>query len=159
MEQQKKLSITLETVFWILTLIVLFGVLYPITSKYNDFPFLWSNILAIVVFVTYTRFIFLWKYTLFAKSNIIRIILLIATIPLVFNLISNMNGFQSHLDDYGYDTFIELLKNPTPERHKSGLAYIKSEYVFFSIAATIAAVMLPIRMIISFWRTKNNQGV
>jgi hypothetical protein len=75
-------------------------------------------------------------------------------------MIQNMNVFQSYLDDYGYDAFMDLLKSPLSNDRKEGLLqYIRSEFVFFSIGAISAAIVLPVRMIISIWRTNNNKGV
>lgn len=160
MEQQKKLSVTLEIVFWIVTVILCVGVLYPIHTKLDGFPFSWTNSIAIIVFVTYTRYAFLWQYTLFSKSTIIRIIFIVAAIPLVFYLIQNMNIFQSYLDDNGYDAFMDLSKNLLSDSEKTELLqYIRSEFIFFSTGAVVAGILLPLRMIISFWRTKNNKGV
>jgi hypothetical protein len=71
-----------------------------------------------------------------------------------------MNNFQTYLDNSGYDAFMELLKKPLSDDERTGLLqYIRSEFVFFSTGATIAGIILPLRMIISFWRTKNNKGV
>lgn len=160
MEQQKKLGLTLEIVFWLVTAILCIGILYPVFNNFNSFPFLGQNILAIVVFITYTRYIFLWQHTLFAKSYVVRIFFLVTAIPLVFYLIQSMNVFQSNLDDSGYDAFMELLKNPLTDDRKAGLLqYIRSEFVFFCTGAAVAGVVLPLRMIMSFWRTKNNKGV
>ncbi|MFT6148533.1 MAG: hypothetical protein ACJAUH_001215 [Saprospiraceae bacterium] len=160
MEQQKKLSLTLELVFWVVTAIIALGVLRPISVNFTDFPFLWHNILIIVVFITYTRYTFLWRHTLLAKSYAFRFLILLGTIPLVFFMIQNMNVFQSYLDDYGYDAFMDLLKSPLSNDRKEGLLqYIRSEFVFFSIGAISAAIVLPVRMIISIWRTNNNKGV
>jgi len=160
MEQQRKLSLTLELVFWVLTAIITIGVLYPVITNFNSFPFLLENILIIVVFITYTRYLFLWKHTLFSRSNIVRTLILLGAIPLVFYMVQNLNSFQTYLDDYGYDAFMELLKEPlSTDRKTSLLKYIRSEFVFFSTGAIIAGVLLPIRMIISFWRTKNKKTV
>lgn len=160
MEQQKKLSVTLEIIFWIVTVILCIGVLYPIHNNFNNFPFLGKNVLAIIVFVSYTRYVFLWQYTLFATSTAIRIAFIITAIPLVFYLIQNMNGFQSYLDDYGYDAFMDLSKRELSDGAKAELLqYIKSEFLFFNTGAVISGIFLPIRMIMSFWRTKNNKGV
>lgn len=160
MEEQKKLSIILEAVFLLITAVVVVGFLRPIVANYTGFPFLWRNVLAIIVFITYSRYLFLWKHTLFAKSNVVRGLIMVGSIPLVFFLVQNLNLFQSYLDDFGYDTFMELLKEPlSDERRFSLLKYIRSQYVFFSTGAIIASVVLPIRMIISFYRTKNDKGV
>lgn len=160
MEQQRKLSLILELVFWVLTAVFTFGVLYQVFSNFNKFPFLLENILVIVVFITYTRYLFLWKHTLFSRSNIVRTIILLIAIPMVFFMIQNLNEFQSYLDDYGYDAFMDSLKTPLSTDKKTNLLkYIRSEFVFFSTGAVIAGVLLPIRMVISFWRTKNKETV
>lgn len=160
MEQQKKSSYTLELIFWLITAVITFGVLLPILINFNSFPFLWRNILIIVIAINYTRYTFLWRHTIFAKSNIVRGLILLGTIPLVFFMIQSLNTFQTHLDDGGYDVFMDLLKNPLADEGKKGmLQYIRSEFVFFSVAAISAGVVMPIRIIISIWRTKNNKGV
>jgi len=160
MEQQRKLSLILELVFWVLTAVFTFGVLYQVFSNFNKFPFLLENILVIVVFITYTRYLFLWKHTLFSRSNIVRAIILLIAIPMVFFMIQNLNEFQSYLDDYGYDAFMDSLKAPLSTDKKTNLLkYIRSEFVFFSTGAVIAGVLLPVRMVISFWRTKNKETV
>lgn len=160
MEQQRKLSLTLELVFWILTAIFTFGVLYQVFSNFNSFSFLLENIMVIVVFVTYTRYLFLWKHTLFSRSNIVRGLILLAAIPMVFYMIQSLNNFQAFLDINGYDAFMDTLKEPlSADRKTSLLKYIRSEFVFFSTGAIIVGVLLPIRMVISFWRTKNKGTV
>jgi hypothetical protein len=71
-----------------------------------------------------------------------------------------MNGFQSYLDDYGYDAFMDLSKRELSDGAKAELLqYIKSEFLFFNTGAVISGIFLPLRMIMSFWRTKNNKGV
>ena len=143
MEQQKKLSVTLEIIFWIVTVILCIGVLYPIHSSLNSFPFMWTNSIAIIVFVTYTRYVFLWQYTLFSRSTIVRIIFIVAAIPLVFYLIQNMNSFQSYLDDSGYDAFMDLSKRLLSDSEKTELLqYIRSEFIFFSTGAVVKVIVL-----------------
>jgi hypothetical protein len=158
MEQQRKLLLNLELLFWLVTVIITLGVLYPVFSNFDGFPFLWRNILVIVIFITYTRYTFLWQHTLLPKSNIFRAIILVATIPLMFRVIENMNGFQLYLDNEGYDAFMETLKKEiSQERQVNLLNYIRSEFVFFSIGAVVSMIALPIRIIMSFWRTRNNR--
>ena len=158
MERQRKLLLNLELLFWLVTALIALGVLYPIFSTFNGFPFLWKNILVIVVFVTYTRYTFLWQHTLLPTSNIFRAAILLITIPLVFKMIENVNGFQLYLDNEGYDAFMSTLKTEISQERKINLLnYIRSEFVFFSTGAIVSALALPIRIIISFWRTRNNR--
>ncbi len=160
MEQQKKLLLTLELVFWVVTAVIAFGILRPIVVKIADFPFLWQNGFAIVIFVTYTRYAFLWKYNLLSNSLVTRLIFVFSSIPLVFYLVQNLNGFQGYIDDFGYDSFMNLLKKPIADLDKvSLLKYIRSEFVFFSTGAILSAILLTFRMIMSIWRSRNKKGV
>jgi hypothetical protein len=37
--------------------------------------------------------------------------------------------------------------------------YIRSEFLFFGVGSVIVSILLPFRMIISVWRTKNKGTV
>ena len=41
------------------------------------------------------------------------------------------------------------------ESQQNLLNYMRREYVFFGVGSVIAAVVLPFRMLISFWRVYN----
>ena len=59
MDQAKNLWLKMELIWWLVTLILVVAILYPILQNTNDYPFLTLNILYIVAFVTLSRHLFL----------------------------------------------------------------------------------------------------
>jgi len=108
---KNNLSLILEVVWWIFTLLLVVGILFPIYSKANaTYPFYTSSILFIVVFVTFTRYIFLLKYT-----------------------------FLAHLE-------------------KLKLAIILFSAII-GAGSIIAAIVLPLRLVVSIWLGRNRGTV
>ncbi len=162
MDKNKRLQITLELIWWVVTLVVVVGVLFPINNAFKDYPFWATNILFIVVFITYTRYIFLLKHSLFAYYFPIKLVLVFVSLPLVFYMISSILDFQSFLDDEGQDALLQpfLLREQLSREAGTSLTnYVKNEMFFFAVGAIIAAMVLPIRMVVSIWRTKNRGTV
>ena len=72
MNREQSLHFRLEIIWWIFTLILAAGILYPILREVDDYPFLVINIIFVIVFVTFTRYIFLLKHTFLAKQQLIK---------------------------------------------------------------------------------------
>lgn len=121
-------------------------------SVQEDFLFYIENILFIVIFLTFARVIFLTKFHWFDHMTSVKTILIFIVIPILLYLVDNIMDFQTYVDDYGVNAFLEKL--PAENQLKLG-KYIKSEYIFFWTAAMISCVTLPIKMIRSIWRMKN----
>lgn len=156
MEKRTQLLLSLEIIFWLVTAIVVFLVMRPIFNVLTSFKFSTQNIVYIIIFVTYTRFLFLLEYTFFAKNPRIKVLLIIASIPLAFYCINHLNSFQTHLDEQGPDVFLQYLKRPLNQQAEQNLlAYIYNEYLFFGVASSIVVLLMPFRMLISLWRTRN----
>src|SRR5690606_24809225 len=138
------------------TLILVAGVLYPILSKTDDYPFLAVNIVFIVVFVTFTRYIFLLKHTFLAKQQLLKIGIVLISIPVIFMLIHQINIFQTFLDENG----IEGLAGDLPFGQREKVAkFIRAEMLFFGVGSVISSILLPIRLVVSVWRTRNRGTV
>ena len=160
MEKRTQLLLILEAVFWVITAIVVILVMQPIYNALSEFKFMTQNMVYIIIFMTYTRFLFLFKHTFFAKNSWVKAILIICSIPLAFYCINHINSFQSHLDDYGPDVFLNFLKvQLSPETKQNLLAYISNEYLFFGVASSIVVILMPFRMLVSLWRTRNRGTV
>lgn len=156
MDKQLSLSLRLEFIWWIFTFILLAGVLYPILSAIDDYPFLVMNVIFVIVFVTLTRYVFLLKHTFLAYRQILKSIIIVLSIPLIFYLINEMNFFQTYIDENGMDSFLGNL----PYKRIGSLGkYIRAEMLFFGTGSLIIAVITPIRMLISIWRTMNRGTV
>ncbi len=153
------LKLQLELVWWLVTAGVAYLVLYPLLNGFENFIFLRNNLLFIAIFVTYARYIFLLKHTFLAYLQIVKFVLIFASIPLVFYLIELLNEFQIFFDNEGLHGFHQLLKpNMELGERDALLTYLNREIVFFGAGSIITAVLLPIRLLISFWRVYNKTG-
>ncbi len=151
--QQKSLFIKLELVWWLLTAIVAMGGLYPIYSKVGmNYPFYPSNLLFIITFITFTRLIFLLKHSFLANWEKIKIGVILVTPILLFYLVNELNYFQTFLDEKGVENFLAQMSIPERESMRK---YITAEMLLFGVGSLIAAVILPIRLLISIWRARN----
>lgn len=156
MESKQKLGIQLEVLFWIFTLLVAVGFIYPIYRTGAPYPFYYITILFIVVFVTLTRYIFLMKLTFLAHLKWVKAALILISIPFLFYLIQQLNMFQTFQDEEGLDQYFRFI--PLLERIDL-TKYIDRMVTFFGTASIIAAIIFPFRMMISIWRNWNKGTV
>ena len=115
-----------------------------------------GSIFFIILFITFTRIIFLLKHTLFSHNKILKLILIFAPIPLFFYSIDALFNFQDFIDRGGH---IEMLNHLNPDTAMDISRYIKYQFVFFGTGAIIVIILFPIRMIISIWRGINKGTV
>jgi len=156
MNQKKILIIRLEIIWWIFTSIILGGILYPILTKIEGYPFLFSNIFFVVSFFTLTRYIFLLKHTLLAQRELLKIALIFLCIPLLFFLVKELLFFRNYLDETGLETLVE---NKSLEEQNRMVRYIRSEMLFFGVGSVISGLLFPFRMLVSVWRVRNRGTV
>jgi hypothetical protein len=140
-------KIQLEIIWWTITAIVIVLVMFPIWSEVGtDFRYHNSNIMAVFIFMVYSRLLFVLRHTYIAKNSLMKIIFVIMSIPLFIYFMDRINGDTSLLTQYS-DRVANLTK------------YIRYEYLFFAVAALITVAMMPFRMILSLWRTRNRGTV
>lgn len=152
-----KLKIQLELLAWLLTAIVVYLVIYPVLDGFKKFDFLYINILFVVVFITYTRYTFLLRHTFLAHLQRTKFVIIFASIPLVFYLGQSINLFEDFMGDRGLASFEAYLNpNISYNEQQAALNYMSREMIFFGTAAVISAIILPFRLLISFWRVYNN---
>lgn len=156
MEQKSNLSFKLELIWWIFTAILVAGILYPIFSRITNYPFLVINVIFIIVFITFSRYTFLLKYTWLAHRKMLKAVIIALCIPVLFTLISELNTFQTILDEEGMDAFM-LNLNLTDKM--SLQQYIRNEVILFGTGAIIATVLLAFRLAMSIWRNHNRGTV
>ena len=154
MDEQTKLQIRLELIWWVVTVLIVAGVLFPIynTLEQRSYPFWISNSVFIVVFITFSRYIFLIKHTFLAHKQWLKVTLAILCIPLFIYLLDEFSFFRAIADEIGLE---ELFDHLSLKGQISMANYVKSEMLFFGAASIICSVFMPIRMLISFWRTHN----
>ncbi len=147
----------LEGIWWLITTVVVILLMTPIyTGLGMNYPFYPSNIAFIVVFITFTRYIFLLKYTFFSHIAWIKAILIFFPIPLFFYFMDSLYDFQRFLDEEG---LISLMGSMNVDQQYGLAKYIRYEKLFFGTGAMVTIIMLPIRMIVSIWRVRNRGTV
>ncbi len=156
MNREQSLHFRLEIIWWIFTIILAMGVTYPVISKVENYPFLVINIIFIIVFVTFTRYIFLLKHTFLAKQQLLKTGIVLISVPIIFMLINQINLFQTFLDENGFNGLVGDL----PFGKRENIAkFIRAEMLFFGVGSVISAIVLTIRLVVSVWRLKNRGTV
>jgi hypothetical protein len=145
-----KLKIGFELLWWALTLIVLVAVLLPVYFSTVGFPFWTTNIIFIIAFITFTRYIFLLKHTFLAKQQAIKVILFFLCFPFAFYFIQELNSFQTFLDEQGATAIVGNIPNVA-----TMMTYVRSEFLLFGVGSIIASIIFPFRIILSVWRNRN----
>ena len=156
MNKQQSLTIQMELLWWVITAVILFAVLFPIVNKIDDYPFLIPNILFIIIFITFTRYIFLLKHTFLAQRQTLKIVIFFLCLPLTWYIILNLQSIQGFIDNHGIDS---LVNNLPYKEHWSYTNYIKTEMYFFGAGSLVVAILLPLRLLLSIWRNKNRGTV
>lgn len=141
-----------ELLWWFLTVLVAVGVLLPVFTLSTGFPFYADNLIFIVAFITLSRYIFLLPHTFLAGRQYLKITLFFLSIPFIFFLVQQLNGFQTYMDENGQEALVGELSY---EKTNAIAGYIRSEMLLFGVGSIISAVLFPIRMLISVWRRKN----
>jgi len=148
-----KSKLTLELVWWIATAILVTLFVLPIYSALGDrYTFYVPNIFFIILFVTYTRLIFLTKYSFLSNNKWLKVIFVFLSIPLFFYAMDALFNFQDFFDR---DDHIKMLSNLTPDKAVEFNNYIKYQFLFFGTGGMIVLFMMPVKMIISIWKTIN----
>ncbi len=142
----------LEMIWWFFSLILAVGILLPIISTTRNYPFLWINIIFVVVFITLTRYIFLLHLTFLSRMEWLKVILIFVSPVFIFLLVQEINRFQTFIDKYGWEAVLGVRPIPQLDRLSD---YTHTEFLFFGVGSVIAAALLPVRMMISIWRVRN----
>jgi len=149
-------NIQLEIIWWTITLVVILLVMFPIWSEVGtDFRYNNSNIMAVFIFMVYTRLLFTLRHTYIANNSLMKIFFVILSIPLFVYFMNAINVFQTFVDENGDTALLPAYDDSVSQLTK----YIRYEYLFFSVAAIMTVTMIPFRMILSLWRTRNRGTV
>lgn len=156
MTRQQRYMLGLEVIWWLLTAVVVWAVLWPIHQAMHVWPFERWNIIFIVMLITLTRYIFLLPHTFIARMQEVKVILILLMFPLTFVLIEAVNGFMVYIEENTWDG----LTGHLPLSNKHAIEdYIWGEMLFFGVGSFIAAPVFAVRLLISVWRTRNRGTV
>jgi hypothetical protein len=156
MSEVRKQKIKAEITWWLLTAAVTILVLSPIWLKVTAYPFYWQNILFIVIFITFARYILLFRLSLIAHTKWLKVFIILSSVLFVFVLMTAMQDFRNYMDERGLQTLVDDLNVYQQTRI---IRYIKQEMIFFGVGSIITCILLPMRMIVSLWRMKNSGRV
>lgn len=159
--KQRTGKFLMELIWWMLTAIVAWLVARPLWSEFVRYEFIYDLILFIVIFITYTRYLFLLKYTFLSHFQVGKFILIFASIPLAFYLIGLFFNYQDFLErqSEGMEEYqIYFRADMTFEEHGEVLKYLSKVYSFFALSAIIVVIIAPFRLLLSFWRVYNKVG-
>lgn len=142
-----------EILSWLFVLAFCTLILLPVYLKSGiNYGFYIPNAVAIIIFLTFTRLIFLLSYTPYSRVKWLKFLLIFLPIPLFLYHIDSLYNFQRFIDEEGT---ISFLKGTTELSDYNFGRFIKYQFIFFCVSAIVTIVLLPARMIISFWRTTN----
>lgn len=156
MNKQQSLILWLEMLWWVLTAVVVWAILYPIRKAMYVWPFHGWNIAFVVITITLTRYIFLLKHTLIAWQQEIKVVLLILMFPLTFATVDALNAFMVYIEEH---TWEPLTGHLPPADKQSIESYIWTEMLFFGVGSILAPPVFAVRLFISVWRTRNRGKV
>lgn len=156
MDQRQTLTLWLEIVWWIITGLVVWAVLFPIQEAMYVWPYRGWNIVFVVTLLTLGRYIFLLKHTFLAKRQVLKIVLMLMMFPLAILMIKGLHSFLNYIEENTWDVLTGHL--PAPDK-KSIEEYIWSEMIFFGVGSVIAPPVFAVRLFISIWRTRNRGTV
>ncbi len=156
MEQSRSLWLKMELIWWLVTTILVVVILYPILKYTDNYPFLILNIIYIVAFVTLSRHIFLLKHTALANAQLVKVAIILLSVPIIAYLVSGIHFFQTYIDENGMDSFISETSSLSKEQIGN---FIRNELILFGVGSVIAAIVLPFRLVLSLWRWKNRGTV
>ena len=147
-----KEKLTVEILWWVFTMVFVCVIMWPIWRDVPGFPFTFQNILLIVFFVTFTRYIFFLHLTLIARKKWIKVAIIAWAGLFFFITATAMIDFRNFMDEKGLQTLVSHLEVEDQTRR---MKYIKQEMIFFGVGSIITGILLPMRMIRSLWRMKN----
>ena len=152
MDTQNKLIWQFRLVYLLIGLVLLGAVMGPIMYKVPDYPFFWDNIFFIVGAWVFFYWIFFLRFTWFGKNKWVKLVILFTTIPMILFFLGRFTNFQTYIDDYGIQTFLDHLSH---QEYLSLGKFIKTEMLFFGTACVISLIIVAFRMIYSIWRYRN----
>lgn len=145
-----------EALWWVVTIVVIWAIHYPLWHAMQVWPFQSANVVFIVALITLTRYTFLLPYTYLAKQQFLKAAVMVLLVPLTFYLVANLNAFLVFIEEKTWAPITGHL--PEGERQQIE-AYGWNEMIFFGAGSIIAAPVLAGRLLMSIWRTHNRGTV
>lgn len=150
-------KLSFSIISWVISIVIAVFVMAPIYTQIGDqYDFYIENIAFILIFLTFSRWIFLTKHHWFSHTDWFKVFFIFAVIPILLYIIDNLWDFQRFMDEDGIKSIME---NLSVDKQSSLSKYLKAEMTFFWAGAFVSTIILPLRMINSMWRVRHRGKV
>lgn len=151
MNQENILHFIREFIWWVLTGMVAFAILYPVTTKI-DYTYLNINVVFIVVTLTYFRWSISFKSLPFLHPNWVRFLIFTLNIVLFFYLMQHEQKFILKLDNF-YTEDLGFPKIILYDDLKRDLfSYLSKEILLFGTGSLVMIIAFQMRLIVSYFQ-------
>lgn len=148
-----KLKWKAELLFWVISCLLVLLFLWPVWSTYGlTFEFYEKNAVACLVFFTFSRYLFLFKYVPFSHQKWVKGVLFFLCIPLFLYLLDGLYDFIRFIDEAGIQD-LDMYASLRIQK------YTRLEYIFFLTGSLIATLLFPMRLLVSMWRQINTDTI
>lgn len=159
--KQRMGKLLMELIWWALTFLIAWMVTQSLWANFERQNFVYELIFFIIIFITYTRYLFLLKYTFLARFQAMKFLLIFVSLPLTFYLIQLFFNYQDFLEkqNEGMVEFQSYFKEGISfDEHYNTLHHLTKVYNFFGLSAIIVVLVSPFRLLVSYWRVYNKVG-
>lgn len=149
--RENLLQLVKETIWMAITAMLIYAVLYPVTSKI-DFIYWKINSLFIFIALTYFRWSVTFRSIPFLKPAVVRFLLFTVNLSLFIYIMYNLQKLITmadnfYIEDFGFPKIIIY------DDMKAALFdYLYKEIVLFGTAALVMLSAFQLRLIISYWQ-------
>lgn len=144
----------LESMFWLLALLIAAAVLFPLSRPGVDFPLIGENMILIITAVILLKHLFLLEYSVINRWRAVKIALIPLSVPFAFYLIRLLSRFTLFMDE---QSLTEMCISCAHDTQMTLANYVRIEYLLFGVMAIAAAILLPLKLLRSVWREINRR--
>ncbi len=146
--------LVIEIIWWMVSISIGLLVLLPIYFQKINYPFYVLNFIFVLGFLTCSRWLFLWKFTPYARIQILKLCFIFLFIPIIFSGIIYFSDFRNYIDEIGLQEMVQHL----PSGEQDAMShYIRNEMVFFAVCFILVSILIPFKMVWNIW-TQHNRG-
>ncbi len=149
--RENLLAFIKELLWTIITCMVIYAILYPITSKL-DFIYWKMNTFFIFIALTYFRWSVTFRSLPFLRPSLVRFLLFAVNLSLFIHIMYNLQKFigladNFYIEDFGFPKVIIY-----EDMKRELFDYLYNELVLFGTGALVMLSAFQVRLIISYWQ-------
>lgn len=153
----KKYNIAKELIWWVISILLAYIVLDPICSKI-DYKYLYFNILIVLVPIHYFRYIIFFRSNLFLKYKWVRFFVFALNIQIIIHMVRVTQDILVVVEEQNIQAVMHASSSMKMGLNEIFhlLRYMKEEMLGFTIASSLTAVALNLRIIYAFFGFGSN---